>query len=617
MTRQLQIRVYRNRELCHTLSLAASLQIGRQRPGEPAPFHFDAAASRLVVAPMNDKLVSREHLLLAVVPMDQEREDSPQVRIRNLSRKRSAFVDCHGKLGPQESVVLPTPLLVTFEDFAIRVEQPASGTWEVRSLEHQTLAPGRYDAAGGASLIAQRSILQASEGTDYTPEKLLHWLGEMMGVLQSAAGASDFLTQAVDAVDRIVGLDAMTALQYEKGNWSVVVAKDRREDQAGADARSPSHTILREVLERKCTVYHLPAGAQAAASLQGVKALVASPILDAAGNVIGALYGARYSQEGRQLPQISALEATMVEVIACSAAAGIAREVQQQKALQARIQFEQFFTPQLARELESNPHMLEGQDAEISVLFCDIVGFSAISQRIGSRRTMDWISDVMDQLSVAVLDHEGVVVDYLGDELMAMWGAPKPQADHAMKAALAAGDLMRCKQAIDEKWCDKIGAPIGFRIGICSGMASVGNTGSLRRLKYGPLGTTVNLASRLQNAAKQFGVQQLISQSTASGLDAGSGLKLRLLGTARFVNIPTPVEVYELGPQSDESFCRLADLFTRVIRAVQDAKIDQARQSLELLLKQFPADVPAQMLSSRLGSGEQIDANCIWRFDTK
>lgn len=661
----LQIRVYRRRELCHTLTLDGELQIGRQRPGEPAPFHLDTTHSRLVIAPVDDKLVSREHLLLTAIRSD-EMENRERVRIKNLSRKRSVVIDTHGKLGPEQFVELDLPVLISFDDFAVRIEAQGSAAWELRSLEHPTLAPG--DPAAGNSLVTQQSFLAVSAKEEYSADQLIHWLGETMEVLQSAAGASDFLVQAVDAVERIVGLDTITALRYERNQWSVVTAKDRLANQVGSDTRSPSRTILQEVLEKRRTVFHLPAGSRAAVSLQGVKALVASPILDAQGNVIGALYGARHGSQTSQLPQISELEATMVEVIACSAAAGIARELQQQKALQARIQFEQFFTPQLARELEANPHLLDGQDAEISVLFCDIVGFSSISSRIGSQLTLEWISDVMDHLSVAVLENDGVVVDYIGDELMAMWGAPKPERDHALKACRAANALMNCKQKIDELWSKRIEANIDFRIGICSGVASVGNTGSKRRLKYGPLGNTVNLASRLQNAAKQFGVQQLISQETAIGIrspnqrainrdsagpdsrgtdsrgtdssntdsrdtdsntsdstntdstgnklsQAADALVIRPLGTAQFVNIPNPIEVYELCP-APQKRPELISAFEKIVRQLQAGETELAQAELSRYMSQCPDDATAQLLAAKIESGS-FAPECIWRFDTK
>lgn len=626
MSPDLQIRVYRRRELCHTATLEKSIEIGRQRPGEPAPFEFLKDGNRLIVAPIDDKLVSREHLQLELVrdatapgeiKTDSGHTVSQRISIKNLSRKRSVMVERHGKLAPQQTVVVNPPVLISFEDLAVRVESLSfSDVWDMRSLDHQTMAPGAVATGGTLSMITQRSLMAASSKETYEPEQLMRWLSEMMEVLHSAAGASDFMVQSVDAVSKIVRLDAVSALRYEDGEWTVKAFKERDVGRGSSDVRAPSRTVLQQVLEKKSTVYHVPAASIGSASLQGIKALVASPILNSEGHVIGALYGARFSSQSMQVPQISEIEATMVEVIACSAAAGIARELQQQKALEARVQFEQFFTPKMVAELEANPDLLSGRDADISVLFCDIVGFSSVSQRIGSLNTMQWISDVMHRLSEIVWENDGVVVDYIGDEMMAMWGAPKPQSDHALLACVASERLMNCREAINERWQSITGYPIDFRIGICSGIASVGNTGSLSRLKYGPLGNTVNLASRMQSAGKQLGVQQLVSHSTVQAIGTHPDIAFRPLGTARFVNIPEPISVFEIGSRQDPSFTDLVEDYENLVLQLQQGKFEEASATLNELSAKFPADKTTQILSQRL-SLDGIETECTWPLETK
>jgi len=105
--------------------------------------------------------------------------------------------------------------------------------------------------------------------------------------------------------------------------------------------------------------------------------------------------------------------------------------------LAARVQFEQFFTPSLASELAARPDLLKGRSLEVTLLFCDIRGFSRISERLGPGGTVEWISNVMEVLSDCVLAHQGVLVDYIGDELIAMWGAPKEEPQHAQLACRA------------------------------------------------------------------------------------------------------------------------------------------------------------------------------------
>jgi len=133
-------------------------------------------------------------------------------------------------------------------------------------------------------------------------------------------------------------------------------------------------------------------------------------------------------------------------------AAGLARVKEEEESLRARTQFEQFFTPQLYSALQANPTLLEGRDETVTVLFCDIRAFSRISERLGNRQ-----HDPVDQctfhaLSQCVLDEQGVLVDYIGDELMAMWGAPVAQPDHALRACRAALAMLRVLPALNERW---------------------------------------------------------------------------------------------------------------------------------------------------------------------
>src|SRR5262249_18269633 len=134
---------------------------------------------------------------------------------------------------------------------------------------------------------------------------------------------------------------------------------------------------------------------------------------------------------------ITEVDAAFVQLLARGVAAGLARLEQEQAALAARGQFEQVFTPELSRQLLRQPDLLKGCDSEVSILFCYLRGFSRISEPLGAVRTVEWVSDVMEALSECVLAHNGVLVDYIGDELMAMWGAPEEQPDHARLACRA------------------------------------------------------------------------------------------------------------------------------------------------------------------------------------
>ena len=280
-------------------------------------------------------------------------------------------------------------------------------------------------------------------------------------------------------------------------------------------------------------------------SLAGVDSVVAAPILDRKGVVIAVLYGERrLNSVVTTGKRVSKLDAMLIELLAGGVATGLARLEQERAAVSFQTQLEQFFTPELARQLATRPELLIGQDLEITALFCDIRGFSRISRNHGPTFTLDWINDVLSTLSDCVLAHDGVVVDYIGDELLAMWGAPEPQPDHAERACRAAIEMMGCLTALNERWQGPLGEAMGFGIGVNTGIARVGNTGSRRKFKYGPLGDTVNVASRVQGASKYFKSSLLITRATRDRL--GPEFQARRLGNARVVNIAEAIALFEL-----------------------------------------------------------------------
>jgi adenylate cyclase len=356
--------------------------------------------------------------------------------------------------------------------------------------------------------------------------------------------------------------------------------------------------MLERVRTEKRTFRHLPGDeGSRPESLTGVKALVAAPILDSRGDVIAALYGDRRSQQSGQTPEISELEAALVELLACGVSAGLARVEQERAALAARVQFEQFFSSELARHIEQDPGMLTGKDAEISVLFCDIRGFSRITERLGAKQTVAWISDVMGTLSDCVSEHRGVLVDYIGDELMAMWGAPEEQPDHAELACRAALAMLRTLPLLSDRWRDVLGEPVAVGIGINSGVARVGNTGTHRKFKYTPLGNTVNMASRVQGATKQVRLPLLISGTTAALL--GAEFSCRRVCRARVVNIHEPVDLHELASEVSPAWRQLKEKHEEALAAFERKDFHTTTRILGNLLAEHPDDGPTLLLLSR------------------
>ena len=383
--------------------------------------------------------------------------------------------------------------------------------------------------------------------------------------------------------------------QKEKDEWKVA-SYYAKSDGASERGIRPSRFALKKVCDERKTFWLDPSELpEAHVSLQGIRSIVVAPILAADGTVIAALYG----EQGVMsiMRRVTKAKAMLVEMLARSVAAGLARIEQEKATLALRMQFEQFFTPELARHLTLRPDLLTGQDQEITVLFCDIRGFSRITGHLGPARTLEWVGDVLSTLSDRVLEHRGVLVDYIGDALMAMWGAPEIQPKHAAMACRSAIGMLDCLDDLNARWQPILGEPMGLTIGINTGIARVGNTGSTRKFKYGPLGDAVNVASRVQGAAKYFKTSLLLTQATRDQI--GEEFPVRRLGKVRLVNIAEPINLFELFPADQQNARGLAADYEASLQEFEAGQFHLAARRLGRLVNDYDDDGPSFTLLAR------------------
>jgi adenylate cyclase len=301
-----------------------------------------------------------------------------------------------------------------------------------------------------------------------------------------------------------------------------------------------STTLVKNVVEQKKTFFQdLSNLEEKGQSLVNLEAAVISPILDFHDNIIGALYGAR-SKNIIAKGGITSLEAQLVQMLASTVGAGIVHD----RAIKSKAQFEQFFSSELANELDRNPNLLAGREQEITAMFSDMRGFTALSNILKPAEICMLLQDIMEHLSEQIQIEGGVIVDYAGDGILAMWNAPVEQPDHVERACKAALAMHKGFPDVCKRWSHLLGDfPIGLGIGINTGVALVGNTGSKRKFKYGPMGLTVNLASRLEASTKLLGLPLVISAASKAKLS--TNYHTRRLGQAMFPGISLPVEIFE------------------------------------------------------------------------
>jgi class 3 adenylate cyclase len=203
-----------------------------------------------------------------------------------------------------------------------------------------------------------------------------------------------------------------------------------------------------------------------------------------------------------------------------------------------------FMSKQLVDAIVKGEHPLSlgGKRAAVSVVFADVVGFTPLAEARDAEQIVALLNELFSMLTEIVFRHGGTVDKFIGDCIMAVWGAPVAQDDHAARALSAAEDMMRFLETANEEWKDKYDVEIRLGIGVNSGEAIVGNIGSSKRMEYTVIGDVVNVAARLEAIAQPN--QVLVSAATRDLV--GEAFSLQKLGDRRLTGRKTETAVYAL-----------------------------------------------------------------------
>ena len=206
--------------------------------------------------------------------------------------------------------------------------------------------------------------------------------------------------------------------------------------------------------------------------------------------------------------------------------------------------FGQYVPRELVTEMSRRPggYALGGESREMTVLFSDIQDFTTISETLEPRQLTRLMQFILTPLTQAIHDQRGTVDKYIGDAIMAFWGAPLPDPDHARHAVRAALAMPARLEALAPELAAHGWPALRIRIGVNSGLMSVGNMGSEFRMAYTVLGDAVNLAARLESAAKQYGVAIVLSETTRAAVPE---LACRELDRVQVKGRAQPVTLFE------------------------------------------------------------------------
>jgi adenylate cyclase len=208
--------------------------------------------------------------------------------------------------------------------------------------------------------------------------------------------------------------------------------------------------------------------------------------------------------------------------------------------------FGKYVSPVVIESLIKNPDQLNlgGEKRDITIFFSDIRGFTPISEKLDPEALVSLLNEYLTEMSSIIIKNNGLVDKYMGDAIMAFWGAPIDQPNHAELACDSSLEMMEKLRQLQKKW-KKEGIPsFDIGIGLNSGEAIVGNMGSSKRFDYTAMGDNVNLASRLEGLNKTYKTNIIISENTYKMVK--DKFKVKKLGTVTVKGKKKPVVIYEL-----------------------------------------------------------------------
>jgi len=240
-------------------------------------------------------------------------------------------------------------------------------------------------------------------------------------------------------------------------------------------------------------------------------------------------------------------ELNVFAIVAAQAGAAIDNAVSHQRIAQQSLQrsaLERFLSPEVAAMVVANPDIkLGGVSQEVTVLFADIRGFTAMSENMEASRVVEILNEYFTRVTDVIFDHGGTLDKYMGDAVMAVFGAPISKGNDAANAVTSAIQIQRLLVELNHDAAARQWPELRVGIGINTGSVIAGNIGSPRRLDYTVVGDTVNTASRLMSNAE--GGQILVSESTATAI--GEGFDQTRLPALKVKGRVEPVQVFSVG----------------------------------------------------------------------
>ena len=276
--------------------------------------------------------------------------------------------------------------------------------------------------------------------------------------------------------------------------------------------------------------------------------------------------------------------------------------------------FQYYLTASVMEEILKDPSKLKlgGDKKDLTVMFSDIRGFTSISEKLTPQELVHLLNEYLTAMTDIVFKYNGLLDKYIGDAIMAVWGDPVDQPDHALRGCNTALDMMKKLSALQEKWQREGWPLVDIGIGVNSGDMVVGNMGSDMRFDYTVMGDNVNLSSRLEGINKEYGTHIVLSEYTYERVK--EAMFCRELDSVRVKGKKLPVKIYELicnktDAAPHESYVRF---FEEGLAKYKEAKWDEAIALFRKVLELRPDDPPSLLYIDRCEALKDHPPEGVW-----
>jgi adenylate cyclase len=344
-------------------------------------------------------------------------------------------------------------------------------------------------------------VSEARLGGRLSAEQKLRTLLQVSQILSGPEPIDALLNKILELVFQILGVHRAVLLLADEATGELVPRVSRPEGQE----RSYSRSVVNYARDHNAAALFSDVArderllAAQSVVLMAIQSAMAAP-LRVRDRLLGVLYLDNVATHHAYLED----DLDFVAAFACQAAialenAQLYRRVEQAAVLRSR--FERFFPATTAREIAASGGPLETVDTEVTALFADITGYTAMVSEMAPREVVALLNEYFSEVSAVVLRHEGVIEKYIGDALLAVWGAPRARPEDPERALRSAVEMLRALVPFNEGRAARGQAPLQIHIGINTGPVAAGNIGSEGYLQYATIGDTTNVTSRICSAA--------------------------------------------------------------------------------------------------------------------